>query len=164
MPKWLVLSAVVAVIVLIVLMSWLDRRSLNQPDQAATAPSAVAGPASAPTAAPQAAAPQPAAAAAQGPVVLSAIEPAWVQVSDQGKTLFEGMLQPGQTYAVPPTAAAPELKAGKPEALKVMVGSATAPPVGPPGKVASHVSLKPADLMRGGAGAAAAPAANPPAQ
>src|SRR6185503_17359986 len=28
MPKWLVLSAVVAVIVLIVLMSWLNRRSL----------------------------------------------------------------------------------------------------------------------------------------
>ena len=164
MPKWLVLSAVVAVIVLIVLMSWLNRRSLSQPDQAATAPPAVAAPASAPTAAPQPAAPQPAAAAAQGPVVLSAIEPAWVQVSDQGKTLFEGMLQPGQTYAVPPTAAAPELKAGKPEALKVMVGSATAPPVGPPGKVASHVSLKPADLMRGGAGAAAAPAANPTAQ
>jgi cytoskeleton protein RodZ len=164
MPKWLVLSAVVAVIVLIVLMSWLNRRSLSQPDQAATAPPAVAAPASTPTVAPQVAAPQPAAAAAQGPVVLSAIEPAWVQVSDQGKTLFEGMLQPGQTYAVPPTAAAPELKAGKPEALKVMVGSATAPPVGPPGKVASHVSLKPADLMRGGAGAAAAPAANPTAQ
>ena len=164
MPKWLVLSAVVAVIVLIVLMSWLNRRSLSQPDQAAPAPPAVAAPASAPAATPQPAAPQPAAAAAQGPVVLSAIEPAWVQVSDQGKTLFEGMLQPGQTYAVPPTAAAPELKAGKPEALKVMVGSATAPPVGPPGKVASHVSLKPADLMRGGAGAAAAPAANPTAQ
>jgi len=164
MPKWLVLSAVVAVIVLIVLMSWLNRRSLSQPDQAATAPPAIAAPASAPAATPQPAAPQPAAAAAQGPVVLSAIEPAWVQVSDQRKTLFEGMLQPGQTYAVPPTAAAPELKAGKPEALKVMVGSATAPPVGPPGKVASHVSLKPADLMRGGAGAGAAPAANSTAQ
>ena len=24
--------------------------------------------------------------------------PAWIQVTDQGKTLFEGMLQPGQTY------------------------------------------------------------------
>lgn len=164
MPKWLVLSAVVAVIVLIVLMSWLNRRSLSQPDQAATAPPPVAAPASAPAATPQPPAPQPVAAAAQGPVVLSAIEPAWVQVSDQGKTLFEGMLQPGQTYAVPSTAVAPELKAGKPEALKVMVGSATAPPVGPPGKVASHVSLKPADLMRGGAGPVAAPAASPPAQ
>src|SRR3954451_199370 len=83
MPKWLVLSAVVAVIVLIVLMSWLNRRSLSQPDQAATAPPAVAAPASAPAATPRPAAPQPAAAAAQGPVVLSAIEPAWVQVSDQ---------------------------------------------------------------------------------
>ena len=105
-------------------------------------------------------------AAPQGPVVLTAIEPAWVQVSDQGKTLFEGMMQPGQAFTVPTTATAPELKAGKPEALKVMVGSATAPPVGPAGKVASHVSLKPDDLMHGGAQAPqpAAPAANPAGQ
>jgi hypothetical protein len=83
-------------------------------------------------------------------VVLAAIAPAWIQVTDQGKTLFEGMLQPGQTYSVPTTATEPLLKAGKPEALKVTVGSAVAPPVGPPGKVASEVSLKGADLMRGG--------------
>jgi hypothetical protein len=82
-------------------------------------------------------------------VVLSAIAPAWIQVTDEGKTLFEGMLQPGQTYSVPPGATAPLLKAGKPEALKVTVGTAVAPPVGPPGKVASKVSLKGADLMRG---------------
>ena len=45
-----------------------------------------------------------------------------------------GMLQPGQTYTVPATATAPLLKAGKPEALKVTVGSAVAPPVGPAGQ------------------------------
>jgi hypothetical protein len=68
-------------------------------------------------------------------------------------------MAPGQAYTVPATAVAPLLKAGKPEALKITVGSAVAPPVGPPGKVASKVSLKPADLMHGGA--QAAPAAAP---
>ena len=157
MPKWLVLSAVAGVILLIVLMSWLNRRSLDQSEPPADIAAAQA-PATAPAAPPtqQVAAPAP----AEGPVVLSAIGAAWVQVTDQGKTLFEGMMQPGQTFAVPPTAVAPELKAGKPEALKVTVGSATAPPVGPPGKVASHVSLKPADLMRGGTAAPAPAPAN----
>ncbi|HVU29584.1 MAG TPA: RodZ domain-containing protein [Sphingomicrobium sp.] len=150
MPKSLVLAAIVAVIVIVILMSWLNRRSLEQPDQVANA--GIAAPASNPeaTPAPQQAAAQPAPAAG-GPVVLSANEPAWIQVTDQGKTLFEGMLQPGQTFAVPENATAPLLKAGKPEALRVTVGSAVAPPVGPPGKVASKVSLKGPDLMRGGA-------------
>lgn len=162
MPIWLVISAVIAVIMLILVMSWLNHRALE------TAPSKSAPPAAqapAPSAAAQQhpAAPAPAP-SAQGPVVLSAISPAWIQVTDQGKTLFEGTLQPGQTYAVPATATAPLLKAGKPEALKVTVGSAVAPPVGPPGRVASKVSLKPADLMRGPAAAATAagaPAAQP---
>lgn len=153
MPKWLVISAVIAVVILIIVMSMLNRRSLEQPSEAVSnAPAAVA-PASQPASAPaqQHAALLAPAAAVQGPVVLLAIAPAWIQVTDQGKTLFEGTLQPGQSFSVPPTAAEPLLKAGKPEALKVSVGSAVAPPVGPPGKVASKVSLKGADLMRGGA-------------
>lgn len=156
MPKWLVISAVVAVILLILIMSVLNRRSLEQPSETASnapAPSASASPAR-PVVQRQAPAPAPAA-AAQGPVVLAAIAPAWIQVTDQGKTLFEGMLQPGQTYSVPPTATAPLLKAGKPEALRITVGADIAPPVGPPGKVASKVSLKGADLMRGGVQASA---------
>lgn len=155
MPKWLVISAVIAVVLLIIIMSMLNRRSLEQPSEpasnaaAATAPPPSGVPANAP-ARQRPAAPAPAP-MAQGAVVLSAIAPAWIQVTDQGKTLFEGMLQPGQTYSVPPTAAEPLLRAGKPEALKVTVGSAVAPPVGPPGKVASKVSLKGSDLLRGGA-------------
>ena len=155
MPKWLVIGAVVAVILLVVVMSALNRRSLNQPEEATKAPAAPSAPAQQRPAAVAPTAP----AAAQGPVVLTATGPAWIEVSDQGKTLFQGELQPGQTYAVPPTATAPLLKAGKPEALQVRVGSAIAPPVGPPGKVASKVSLLPADLMRGPAPAAPAPAA-----
>jgi cytoskeleton protein RodZ len=151
MPKWLVLGAIAAVILLIVLMSWLNKRSLEQPQS--DAPAAVA-PANKP-AQPRAAA--SAAPSAQGPVVLTAVAPAWIQVTDQGKTLFMGELQPGQTYSVPATATAPLLKAGKPEALRINVGAAVAPAVGPPGKVASKVSLKGPDLMRGPAQPAAAP-------
>jgi cytoskeletal protein RodZ len=164
MPKWLVISAVVAVILLILVMTLLNRRALEQPGPTASTP--------APTAAvaPKRPMQQPTApaGAAQGPVVLTATGPAWIQVTDQGKTLFMGELQPGQTYTVPATATDPLLKAGKPEALRINVGSAVAPPVGPPGKVASKVSLKPANLLRGPAQPAAAapaqPAANAAAQ
>ena len=146
MPKWLVLSAAIAVIALIVVMSLLNRASLQPAEEPATnAPAAVPTPAAAaPT--PQRPAP---AAAAQGPVVLTATKPAWVRVSDQGKTLYEATMQPGQTYQVPQTAVAPTLRAGAPEALRITVGNAVAPPVGPAGQVTSNVSLKGPDLMRG---------------
>ena len=145
MPKWLVLSAVAAVILLVLVMSLLNRRSLEQPSNppAAAAPTATNRPA------PQRPAP-PAAAAAQGPVVITATGPAWVRITDQGKTLFEGMMQPGQTYQVPPTAAAPMIRAGAPEALRINVGNVVAPPIGPAGQV-TNASLKGPDLMHGGA-------------
>jgi cytoskeleton protein RodZ len=138
-------------------MTWLNKRSLDQgnapQEQAASQAAAPAGPKPGAPAPSPAAAPAPA--SAQAPVVLTATAPAWIQVTDEGKTLFEGMLQPGQTYAVPPTAAAPMLKAGKPEALNVTVGGAAAPAVGPPGKV-TKVSLAPSARMKG-------PAARTPA-
>ena len=149
MPKWLVITAVIAVVFLIVLMTVLNRRSLEQPSDVPLNEAAVTAPP------PAATAPAPAP-VAQDAVVLTAVAPAWIQVSDQGKSLFEGVLQPGKTFTVPPTAVAPLLKAGAPEALRINVGSAVAPPVGPPGKIASKVSLKPADLMRGPQKAAAA--------
>ena len=157
MPKWLVLGAILGVILIVALMSWLNHRSLEQPDDA-TANQLAAAPPPAPAAP---VAPQPA--AAQGPVVLTAIGPAWIQVTDQGNRLFEGELAPGQTYTVPATAVAPLLKAGKPESLRINVGSAVAPQVGPSGKVASKVSLLPADLMRGPAAAQASTAPTAPA-
>ena len=158
MPKGLVIGAILAVIVLVLVMSWLSRRSLEQPDETAAntaAPAASATP-------PPAAAP-PAAPAAQGPVVLTASDAVWLQVSEKGgATLFSGLLQPGQSYTVPATATAPVLKTGKPEALRVTVGTAVAPPVGPAATRISDVSLLPADLLRAGAAAAPAPAAPAP--
>ncbi len=161
MPKGLVFGALGAVVVLLLLFTWLSNRSLEQPDEANNA--AVA---EAPSAAPaQAAAPAPTQAAA-GPVVLNATAPVWLQVSERGgATLFSGMLQPGQTFAVPPTATAPILKTGKPEALRITVGNQVAPPVGPPATTVSNVSLLPADLMKAGQpnpAATTSPPAAPP--
>jgi cytoskeletal protein RodZ len=159
MPKGLVIGAIAAVIVLIVLMSWLNRRSLDQTE----APAATETNAVAPAAPQQPAAPAAAPATTQGPVVLTAIAPVWLQVSEQGgASLFSGVLQPGQTYAVPATATAPVLKTGKPEALRINVGNRVAGPVGPAATTVSNVSLLPADLLK--APAAAAPAATPASQ
>ena len=162
MPRWLVLSAIGAIVLLVVIMTWLNNRSLEPDEAQAPPPEAVA---TAPAQnAPQ---PQPAPQLGQpagGPVVLTATEPAWIQVTDGERTLFSGELAAGQSFTVPQDAAAPLLKAGKPEALRVTVGSATAPPVGQPGRVASGVSLAPADLMRGGAASPPAPSAPPGVQ
>jgi cytoskeleton protein RodZ len=144
MPKWLVFGTIAAVILLILVMSWLNRRSLDQPEQAATnAPAPASPPAQTPPPAP--------AVAAQGPVVLTANSPVWLQVSERGgATLFSGTLQPGQGFTVPATASAPVLKTGKPEALKITVGNTIAPAVGPPATTVDNVSLLPSDLLRSG--------------
>jgi cytoskeleton protein RodZ len=165
MPKWLVIGAIAAVILLVVGMSWLNRRSLDQPDQASGNSVAAAPAAVQPNAPPSA---QPAV-AGQGPVVLTAIAPVWLQISQKGgASLFSGTLQPGQAYPVPASASAPVLKTGKPEALRITVGNAVAAPVGPPATTVVNVSLLAADLLKTPASAAArAPAATgspPPAR
>ena len=158
MPKTLVIGAIVAVIVLVLVMSWLSRRSLEQPD-ASSANTAAAAPSAPP------AAPPPAPTPAQQPVVLTATDGVWLQVYEKGgQSFFSGMLQPGQTFAVPPTATAPLLKTGKPEALRITVGNTVAPPIGPPATTVADVSLLPADLLKTGQvppAAAAPPAAAP---
>lgn len=162
MPKWLVLAAIGGIILVVLVLSWLNERSLEGPavpssEVASTEQSSQAAPAPATSTSPV---PR---IQANSLVRLTATEPAWIQVKDGGQTLFEGLLNTGQTYQVPPNATAPVLKAGKPEALRIMVGSAAAPAVGPAGKVASNVSLAPADLMRGGGAAAPAGTATVPA-
>ena len=143
MPRWLVLSAIAAIILVVIIFTWMRNRELTEPEAAAPTVAEQTAP---PAAAPPHAAQQP---VAQGPVVITATAPAWIRVTDQGRTLFEGILQPGQRYEVPPTATAPLLRAGAPEAIRISVGSTVAPPVGPAGQVTSNVSLLPADLIRG---------------
>ena len=160
MPKGLVLGAIIAVVVLIALMSWLNSRAL-QPDEPAAANVAATETNAAPPAAAPATAPAP---ATQGPVVLIATAPIWLQVGERGgATLFSGTLQPDQTYSVPATATAPVLKTGKPEALSIKVGNAVTGPVGPPATTVSNVSLLPADLLKTPPAAGASPLTASPA-
>jgi hypothetical protein len=133
----------------VVVMSALNRRALQGGDDPAptAAPSVTVGPAT-----PQQRAAPP---AASGPVVLTASAPVWLQVYEKGgKSLFSGELASGQVYAVPADAKAPLLKTGKPEALRVTVGNAAAPAVGPAATTVRDVSLLGPDLMRGGSAVA----------
>lgn len=158
MPKWLVFGAIAAVVLLVVVMSWLNQRSVQGSDQApndsaaAVAATAPASPASDPAAVP----------VAQGAVVITANEPAWIQVKDGSATLKAGVLESGQSFEVPATAIAPRLTTGKPEALRIAVGTADAPPIGPAATTVRNVSLLGPDLMRGPqATASPAPATAP---
>ena len=140
MPKGLVLGAIAAVILLVVLMSWLNQRSLQGTDEPA-APEANVG-------AQQAAAPtQPAPAAAQGPVILTATEPVWLSIKDGTSVLKQGIMQAGETYQVPASATAPAVTTAKAEALKINVGNSVAGPIGPAATKIT-ASLLPADLLK----------------
>ena len=152
MPKWLVFGALAAVLLLVVVMSWLSQRSVQGSDEAANDSAAVA------VTTPAGPAPAIAPLAAQGAVVITANEPVWIQVKDGATTLKAGVLEAGQSFEVPVTATAPTLTTGKPEALRISVGTADAPPVGPAATTVRNVSLLGPDLMRG----PQAPAASAP--
>lgn len=142
MPKGLVFGALALLALVVLGFTWLNNRSVAPEEQVAEAAN-VAEPVTNEVApAPQA---QP---IAQGPVVLTATDAVWIQVKDGATTLQMGELAAGQNYQVPATATAPTLTTGKPEALRVTVGSTQAPPVGEPGRTVSGVSLKPTDLLR----------------
>lgn len=147
MPRGLVIAALGLLALVVLVFTWLNNRSLEA-DEPVAEPVNVAAPA------PDKASPvpaQPPIAAAQ--VVLTASEPVWIQVKDGGTTLREGELATGESFTVPSSAIAPVLTTGKPEALRVMVGTTQAPPVGEAGRTVSGVSLRAADLLRTGSAA-----------
>ena len=147
MPRWLMFVAIVAIIAVALAASWLNSRSLNAPDNVVAEEAAIVD-----TNAPAA---PPAAQGAQ-PVLITADQQAWIQVKDGTTLLKEGVLEPGQSFEVPPTATAPVLTTAKAEALRISVGTATAPQVGPAATRVSNVSLLGPALLRGPAAPAAA--------
>lgn len=153
MPKGIVVGALVALVAIALLLTWLSNRELEGGDEVAQAPAAVAAKAPAP------------APVAQGPVVITANEAAWIEVRDGQTILKQGELAPGQSFEVPATASAPVLTTAKPEALRISVGTGDAPTIGPAGTRVANVSLRAADLLRGPAVQAppvATPTAPPP--
>jgi len=90
----------------------------------------------------------PSAAAPSGPVVLTAGDAVWLRVYEAGgPVLFENTLQPGQRYEVPANAQRPQIRVGRPEALRVTVGQTALPQLGPTGQPIGDVSLLAADLL-----------------
>ena len=107
---------------------------------------------------------QPSAAAspatATGPVVLTAVEDVWLRIDDGGgAALFQGTLRAGERYEVPAAAQAPRIRTGRAQSLRVTVGQTAMPPLGPPDRTISNVSLRASDLVAGAQGAAVPPAA-----
>lgn len=93
--------------------------------------------------APQALAPQ---AATGRPVTLTATGEVWLRVSDGASQLFSGNLMPGQSFAVPATAAQPVLRTGRPQMLRASVGGRDLGPLEPEERTVDGVSLLPQDL------------------
>lgn len=162
MPRWLVMTAITAIVLVVIGMTWFNGRALQDSEPAAVEAADEAPEASTPAEG------QQAAPAAQGPVVLTAADPVWLRVYERdGRTLFEGELATGQSYEVPQTATDPMLLTGKPEALRVTVAGEAAPPVGPPAQTVSDVSLRAGDIMGRGDGSGVtlpAPSAPPGVQ
>lgn len=101
-------------------------------------------------------APAPAA-AATGPVVLTAIEDVWLRIyeANGGPSLYQGTLKAGERYEVPAGAQAPQIRTGRANALRVTVGATEVPPLGPPERTIANVSLRAADLAARAQGQAA---------
>ena len=152
MPKGLVFGALGLVLVAVLLFTWLSNRGMESSSATPALDNEIAAADNFVVAAPT----------TTGTVVLTANEAVWIEVRDGGAILKQGELAAGESYEVPANAVAPRLTTGKPEALRIAIGTADAPAVGPVGERVAGVSLLAADLMKGPA-AAPAPAAPTPA-
>lgn len=115
--------------------------------------------------APQSAAPAPAAPAtrstlANGPVVMTATaDKVWVKVTDAaGNQLLQKELALGESWTVPQDAQGPQLRTGRPDALKFTVGGRQVPALTDKPVTMSGVSLAGVDLLaHGGANSGGMP-------
>lgn len=77
-----------------------------------------------------------------GQVQLVAVRPAWVRVSAaDGTSVFEGVLNAGDTYPIPMTQDAATLRVGESGAIYFAVNGQHYGPAGPSGQVTSKVAL-----------------------
>jgi len=79
-----------------------------------------------------------------GPITVTAQEDVWIKVSEREgrKTYFMDVLAAGQSFTVPDDVVDPILRTGRPQALKVRIGSTELPPVGEPDRLVRAYSLK----------------------
>ena len=80
-------------------------------------------------------------------VQLVAVRPAWVRVrAADGSVIYEGILNAGDTYAVPATQEPATLRIGESGAVYFAVNGVHYGPVGPTGAVTSNVALSAENL------------------
>ena len=79
-----------------------------------------------------------------GPTIrMVAAYPSWVRVrSAEGNTLFEGIMEPGDTYDIPAMEAPPVLRTGESGAIYFAMGADCYGPVGARGQVTSNLALE----------------------
>ena len=155
-------AAVIAVLLVIGYLVWRSS-AIGEDSPADVAITQADEPAAANQAAPRPARPAPAPPPSNGPVVLTAAEDVWLRIDQAGggAPLYMGILKAGQTYQVPAGAQSPRIRTARANVLRVSVGGAEVPPLGPPETTISNVSLTAADLVARAQGGAAPPAAAP---
>jgi cytoskeleton protein RodZ len=103
--------------------------------------------------------------AVSGPVVVTATEPVWLRIyeANGGPRYIEKVMQPGDSFEVPATAKDPQILTGRPQSIRVTVGTTVIPPLGTPERTIADVSLlAPALLARAAAAPLVAPLAGTP--
>lgn len=86
-----------------------------------------------------------------GPVVLTALNDVWLRIYDQsGERLYEGQMEKGGSYTVPPQANNPMILTGRPDALAVTVGGKPVAPLGPADRTIADVPVSAAALLARG--------------
>ncbi len=78
-----------------------------------------------------------------GPITVTAIEDVWLKVSERdGRTYFMNVLPAGQNYTLPEDALDPVLRTGRPQSVRVAIGTTELPPIGEPDRLVRAYSLK----------------------
>lgn len=79
-----------------------------------------------------------------GPISVTASEDAWIKISDREgpRVYFMDVLAAGRSFTLPEDAADPILRTGRPQSLKVLIGTTELPPVGEPDRLVRAYSLK----------------------
>lgn len=66
-----------------------------------------------------------------GKVIMTATDEVWLQISDaENKTIYENVMQTGDTFEIPADANDPVILTGRPDVLKFTVGGKTIKPLG----------------------------------
>ena len=97
-------------------------------------------------------------------MVITATEPVWLRIyeGNGGTRYLERVMKPGETFAVPVTAKDPQILTGRPQAIRVAVGTTAIPSLGTPERTIADVSLRPEALLARAAAPVPAVAATPP--